>query len=359
MVQLTPLVYTPDLIKSFKSNLHIPIGIDSNKLPNSQGNNARQQTDFSKHYFQVLIYEEPDSKSEICLPKLLYGTARQFKIAYGITVEPSLGSEVELSFITGQDQGQDQYQKPEPEIDPLQVIEWSTVRFLLQCRQLSQMIAFLWLKPKEDILDLVMCQRQKYTKKIFDAYNDIPDTFVPREGTDGNDSNDGTTIQWIQVDKNLISQELSKIAQQDETNLSYLIKPRHIGYKSIALALLLSGQAYHKVDGKYVKIWESIFSTYELIWEYALDISWDTFYATRIDISQSSATPEPPYTKVTLSYPPRPSEFSVKTEDIKEWATAPVDEGKYPFYPKDNDEWNNHQVKFVVPPCPYIPLSCV
>ena len=38
-----------------------------------------------------------------------------------------------------------------------------------------------------------------------------------------------------------------------------------------------------------------------MIWEYGIDLSWDTFYARREDISQSGLYPNPPFTTLISS----------------------------------------------------------
>ena len=226
----------------------------------------------------------------------------------------------------------------------------STVRFLLQCRKLSQILAYTWLDP--DRIPENKKHQIKLVRKILDSYNIIPDTYW------ANDQNQVERIKDIEVEKKLL-----EIKETKDGLLNLLIKPEYISYRSISLALLLSGQAYYRGAGdQWKRICDPIFSTYEMIWEYAVDVSWDTFYATRIDISQAGERPTPPYTKVTLSYPPRPNEFSLEQDKIQEWVTAEEDfkDSKYPFYPEeDTPDWHNHQLKFVVPPYPYIPLSTI
>jgi hypothetical protein len=159
---------------------------------------------------------------------------------------------------------------------------------------------------------------------------------------------------------------LSKKLLDVETEDDYLIKPEYVSYGSISLSLLLSGQAYYQEENQWKQIWPSILSTYETIWEYGLDVSWDTFYASRIDLSKAGYLAKPPYTKVTLGYPPRPSKFNLTQENIKSWAeaheTAEDEDLKInnglPFYPKINStEWTEKKLKFVAAPYPYIPLS--
>lgn len=214
----------------------------------------------------------------------------------------------------------------------INIAENATVRFLLQCRHLSQVTASTWLD--ENYIDDNDRGRIKLIRKIFETYNILP-------------QNGG----WIDNNKN-------------KQFFDFYIEKDHLNYSSISLVLLLSGQAYYQdTDQKYKQISASIFSTYEMIWEYGIDLSWDTFYATRIDISQSGGTPKPPFTKVTLSYPPRPNEFSLKQKDINKWVRAKeeYEEGnEYPFYPQPcTPAWRQKELNFIVPPHPYLPLSCM
>ena len=119
---------------------------------------------------------------------------------------------------------------------------------------------------------------------------------------------------------------------------------------------------------------EPIFSTYELIWEYELDLSWDTYYAKREDIARPGYRQiiRQPNTRVTLGLPARP-DYKLLTDDkIRRWVYAEERYGEknafsvdgkpeegLSFYPeKGSEEWENKQVKNVFPPYPYIILSC-
>ncbi|MEI2582033.1 hypothetical protein [Scytonema sp. PRP1] len=77
-------------------------------------------------------------------------------------------------------------------------------------------------------------------------------------------------------------------------------------------------------------------------------------------MAQAGFSPNPPYTKVTLGYPPRPTlgKYTVTEEQVENWALAGEYDKLLPFYPRlDSPDWKNKQLKFVVPPYPYIPLS--
>lgn len=281
--------------------------------------------------FQILIID--DTNPHQSETKLVYGNREFFKGHYkGVDTHnlPTKGAEVD------------------PHFAPKNNMNYPTIRFLLQSRRLSQMMASTWINYDET--SDTNCQ-PKYVKKIFDSFNINPRTYW------------GTDL----VEDDILYQIL--LEAKEKSLVDYLIQPTSVGYSSISLALLLSGQAYyvdfvdHENKENLKKIGEPIFSTYEMIWEYAIDLSWDTFYATRKDISQSGNNPRPPFTQVTLSYPPRPSEFNLKEKSIQDWVFAPehadeIADNQYPFYPtQDTQEWKNKKIKFIVPPFPYIPLS--
>jgi hypothetical protein len=289
-----------------------------------------------KQWFQVLLVDVDDSG--ISTTKIVYGEKSRLEAEYGISGLPSNGIEVASGFIS-----------------PGELrAKYSSVRFLLQCRKLSQMMVLTWVNenevPNEQKLEV------KLIREIFHAYNVIPDTFfLSQQGLN--------PISSIRLTQNILQAEENNVH-----DVSYLIKPGSTGYSSIRLVLLLCGQAYYKTPTmqQYSKIGASIpglesgiFSTYEMIWEYAMDVSWDSFYATRIDISQSGLNPNPPFTQVTLGYPARPSEFNVTQTQIQEWALASDSEGSLPFYPPTGTpEWEQTKIKYIVPPYPYLPLSC-
>lgn len=287
-------------------------------------------------FFQALIVDVDGDGNTTT--KLVYGKKDNLTETYrGITDLPSTGVLVDDEFVS-----------------PEKIANYSTVRFLLQCRKLSQMMVQTWVDESN-----IEGEKQKLEvnliREIFHAYNIIPDTYFLHE----------------QEPKPVSSKNLAiEILQANDEDVSYLIKPESIGYSSIRLAMLLCGQAYYKAPDmeQYCKIGASIeglehgiFSTYEMIWEYAMNVSWDTLYATRIDLSQSGRKPNPPFTSVTLGYPPRPdtSKFNVTAEQIKNWAFADDKAGDFPFYPeRDTKEWENKQLQYIVPPYPYLPLSC-
>ncbi len=317
-------VYTSNLVKSLQSNLHIKIGTEPKNFDTNR---------YGEYYFQILIFEDIAGAA-----KLVYGTKEALRATYGLDLSslPTPGAIVDDDFLSGGEE--------------LKVAELVTVRFLLQGRKISQMIAYTWLN--EDNIPDEIKDQTKLAKKIFNSYNIIPETYWV------NYPDKVEKVQDIQIEK-----KLWEIKQTKNHLVYFLIEPEHVGYDSISLALLLCGQAYYKdKDSQWTRVWEPIFGTYEVVWEYVCDISWNSFYNTITDLSQSGATPKPPYAKMLLGYPPRPDEFSLGQDKIRKWATAQEFsscDNEYPFYPqKDGAEWNNQQLKFVVSPHPYIPVTC-
>lgn len=316
-------LFTPDLLKSFKSNLNINVG--SRHISPVIDNH-------DKNWFQILILEKDSANSENFEAKLVYGEKKNLEKQYKTKLSlPTDGVEIDTSFVSKSDS------------------EFSTVRFLLQCRKLSQILTYTWLNPVE--IEEKMKLPIKLIKRILNTYNIIPDTFICSEN--------------ICLEKVLdieLQQKLLDIEKEDTQFGDFLIKPESMSYSSVPLALLFCGQAYYKDGDQLIKICEPIFSTYESIWEYAIRLSWDTFYATRIDLSQAGLSPKPPYTRVTMGYPPKPNEFNLGENQIKNWVTAKeyFEDSDYPFYPeKATTSWQNKQLEYVIAPYPYIPLSCL
>jgi len=315
--------YNHNFIQSLKSNLsfrhHMVPHISQEELEGS-GDHL---------IFQILLYENQEFK-------LVYGKKRDIKRKYGI--DPlSLGVEVDTDFVKKRE------------------IEYSTVFFLLKCRKLSQVLTATWLVPKMERKEIEvekdpLIKQRELTREILDSYNIFP--------------ND---IYWLHNHKcelETVHQKviLRKLEKESHKYKFYCITPTHISYRSVSLVLLLCGQAYYKDNNAWTRICEPIFSTYETIWEYGLDISWDTYYATRIDVSQAGQTPVAPFTSVVLGYPAKPNQFSLTDDNIKHWVNSneyDSGENKYPFYPdKESQEWKDKDLKYIVPPYPYMPLSC-
>ncbi|MDJ0527914.1 MAG: hypothetical protein PX634_21880, partial [Microcystis sp. M53600_WE12] len=289
---------------------------------------------YNDYYFQLLIFENEDP------PKLVYGTKEALQTKYNLAPSsfPSSGAKVDPRFCpSGKDQPK----------DPLAQAELSTVHFLLQTRKLSQMIAYTWLEPEN--IPKKMQAKVNLVRKIL---------IFPHQKV---------CTYWLdnhQVYENPISEidlcrKLLGDSEQTPPEYSWLIQPDNINYDFIALALLLCGQAFYKDEnGQFAQIWEPIGSIYQLIFEYGLDVSWELFHGVMTELVHTGK--DFPAGKITVPYPPRPSEFNVSQSDIETWAKAKEHDGPYPFYPsQDSEDWKNHQLKHVYPPSPYIPLSCL
>ncbi|HLP89936.1 MAG TPA: hypothetical protein VK184_15270 [Nostocaceae cyanobacterium] len=305
--------------------------------------NSEQNQNNQNKLFQILIINDKSTnESEI---KLVYGNKDFFKSHYdGIDTEnlPTKGAIVDKQFAR---KDNDNY--------PL-------IRHLLQSRKLCQMMASTWIDFDQDHnFPPSFCNQVKYVKKIFDSYNISPCTYWENK----------KITSTIELKRKLLEE-----GTVPNTNL--LIKPGSIGYSSISLALLLSGQVYYvdkveKIEGRnklsLKKVWKPILSTYEIVYGYAMDLSWDTFCGTISEISQAVNRPKLPLSKITLGYPPKPSEFYHNDHNIRAWSLASDSEeedddtiknNEYPFYPpKNSDEWKDQKPRFVVPPFPYLPLS--
>jgi len=316
-------VFTRSYVQNLQSNLSIKIGQEPKSINGDQ---------YNQYYFQLLIFENEDT------PKLVYGTKKALQKKYNLDCSsfPSSGAKVDPSFCpSGKDQPK----------DPLAQTESSTVHFLLQTRKLSQMIAYTWLEP-ENIPD-EMKTKVKLVREILK----FPNQKLPTCWLD-------ETLQQTKVITEIdLSRKLLGNSQTIPSEYSWLIPPSHISYDFIALALLLCGQAFYKDEnGQFANIWEPIGSIYQLIFEYGLDVTWELFHGVMTELVHTGE--DFPANKITVPYPPRPSEFNVSQSDIATWAKANDHDGSYPFYPsKDSDDWKNHQLKYVYPPSPYIPLS--
>jgi len=318
-------VFTRSYVQNLQSNLSIKIGQKPKSIDGNQ---------YNDYYFQLLIFENEDP------PKLVYGTKEALQTKYNLAPSsfPSSGAKVDPRFCpSGKDQPK----------DPLAQAELSTVHFLLQTRKLSQMIAYTWLEPEN--IPKKMQAKVNLVRKIL---------IFPHQKV---------CTYWLdnhQVYENPISEidlcrKLLGDSEQTPPEYSWLIQPDNINYDFIALALLLCGQAFYKDEnGQFAQIWEPIGSIYQLIFEYGLDVSWELFHGVMTELVHTGK--DFPAGKITVPYPPSPSEFNVSQSDIETWAKAKEHDGPYPFYPsQDSEDWKNHQLKHVYPPSPYIPLSCL
>ncbi|MDF0555376.1 hypothetical protein [Kamptonema sp. UHCC 0994] len=298
------------------------------KLLEVDHNCTKSDKYYDDDYFQVLIVTEPNKDTGF-ETTLLTKKKKEFEgmeVLGGGTIAdklPSLGVELDPKFLRiKDDDGNINYQN---------LAKYPTARFMLQCRKLSQLIAKTWL-PKDSFKDELAATKARLARKFFFAANLQPNNFDP---------------------------EPNQIPTGKETE--NIIQPNRLSQQGLQLSLLFGGLVYTPSapgSDTYLRICEPIFSNYELVYEYALRVSWDTFYATRTDYPQPGNNPVPPYYEVVMSYPPRPElgEFTVKLEQVEKWAKAKDKHGDFPFYPEDIA--SSDKVGFVHPPYPYIPLSC-
>ncbi|TRU57617.1 MAG: hypothetical protein EWV48_18295 [Microcystis aeruginosa Ma_QC_C_20070823_S13] len=327
-------VFTRSYVQNLQSNLSIKIG---------QGPKSIDGNQYNDYYFQLLIFEFENEDH----PKLVYGTKEALQTKYNLDSSsfPSSGAKVDPRFCPS---GKDQ-----PKDDPLAQAELSTVYFLLQTRKLSQMIAYTWLEP-EHIPDEMKAKVNLVRKILRFPQQKVCTYWLDQEGEE----------RISEID---LSRKLLVDSKTHTKKYSWLIQPDNINYDFIALALLLCGQAFYKdkVNFYYpdkheyfAQIWEPIGSIYQLIFEYGLDVTWELFHGVMTELVHTGK--DFPAGKITVPYPPRPSEFNVSQSDIQAWAKAKEHDGPYPFYPSEHSEdWKNHQLKHVYPPSPYIPLSCL
>ncbi|MFN9675587.1 MAG: hypothetical protein ACK552_24655, partial [Microcystis sp.] len=269
-------VFTRSYVQNLQSNLSIKIGQEPKSTNGDQ---------YNQYYFQLLIFENEDT------PKLVYGTKEALQTKYNLAPSsfPSSGCEVDPEFCpSGQDQDK----------DPLAEIKLSTVHFLLQTRKISQMIAYTWLEP-ENIPD-EMKTKVKLVREILKFTNQkLPTCWLD------DPSQEPKGINGIDLSRKLLG-----YSQTIPSEYSWLIPQSHISYDFIALALLLCGQAFYKDEnGQFANIWEPIGSIYQLIFEYGIDVTWELFHGVMTELVHTGK--DFPANKITVPYPPRPSEFNV------------------------------------------------
>ena len=359
---------------------------------------SSQENKYDNYVFQILEVNKEliENNSEEKGTKIVYGKLSKIREYYqqkynyiydvnGKLTEdknkffndylPSPGVKVETSFLGEEDQN-----------TYLKYAEFATVRFLLQCRRLSQMMTKTWLNdptfvsPEEN-------NKIKYMNKIFHIFNYKPqETYAIKKDQSGKIEQIKTDLlgdiykslqeeqMFYACDSSHKNSDKEKEKEKKEKSMSYYLHHD----KALILELFLSGQAYIVDDRNpnptLQRLNEPIFSTYELIWEYELDLSWDTYYAKREDIARPGYRQiiRQPNTRVTLGLPARP-DYKLLTDDkIRRWVYAEERYGEknafsvdgkpeegLSFYPeKGSEEWKNKQVKNVFPPYPYIILSC-
>jgi hypothetical protein len=251
---------------------------------------------------------------------------------------------------------------------------YDPIRTLLYTRKISQIIAKTWyayLHAKEkkvsikvngvtEKLSLWDCFIQDKWHEFGDNI-DILDSLIAREIflTPQNSGPDDLEPDNLNIYYPLKSQSQGK-------NTRFLILPNSKAWQGITLSLLLAGQAYYGVDkdGKYTndeepagyhQIAQPILSTGEIVMKYGLKTSWDTFKGNVTELSLSPGDSSIAYQAV-IPYPPIPAEHNISRENIKAWAYAKDDDGDFPFYHKEGENYLV-DVQYFSPPYPYIPLS--
>lgn len=153
-----------------------------------------------------------------------------------------------------------------------------------------------------------------------------------------------------------------KNGDEETRKLRFLILPNSTAWERIALSLLLAGQAYRQIgegnsptDYTYQPISPPIFSTFEIIHRYGLDVVWSDFIGKISEVQFSPVDVSTNY-QVVIPYPPIPDEKNLSLEEIKKWSQAPDTEQPFPFY-RIIDGNKYVGIDYVSPPYPYIPLS--
>ncbi|MEI2582032.1 hypothetical protein [Scytonema sp. PRP1] len=236
------------------------------EVEGSQITSKKRVTD--EKYFQIFLVEiNKDSKdvdfsnlfemeqSGYVTTKLVYGKKKDLISRYlGVNCLPSQGVKIDTNFSTSSSSDNDEQD------NSIQ----HTVRILLQGRKISQMMAVTWLEAER--IKKYTPEQVGLVRGILNSYNIVTDTHWLRDNNE--------------ISPKLASKELARsLSDVENEYLDYLIKPEYANYNSIRLALLLSGQAYYKYkdNSRCNRIWEPIFSTYEMVWRHAFDVSWDTF----------------------------------------------------------------------------------
>ncbi|MGB5970468.1 MAG: hypothetical protein WBG70_19300 [Spirulinaceae cyanobacterium] len=246
---------------------------------------------------------------------------------------------------------------------------YQPIRTLLYSRKISQLIAKTWwsyLEAKDNGLwDKFTTGEwkgiiQDNHKKDEEYGFDILDGLIAREIFlyGGSDSPDYPDHEGKNRFYSPLKGRISKVEQA-----RFLILPSSRGWSGVSLSLLLAGQAYYEIDGKYHQISQPIFSTGEITMLHSLEVDWTKFQGGIKELIIDQDKPWVGY-HIVLPYPPIPSH--VAQEEIKKWAWAkdePLEEGSaeeshFPFYKKDDQGEYLIDVDYFRPPYPYIPLSC-
>ncbi|NEQ71580.1 MAG: hypothetical protein F6K21_40090 [Symploca sp. SIO2D2] len=253
---------------------------------------------------------------------------------------------------------------------------YTTMRFLLHSRKISQLVAKTWwayldAKEKTDFhgesLWTKFCDGK--WQEIYEVDSNILDGLIAREIFlyGGADSPDNIYDEDVYLP---LKPHENPNKSEDQKKMRFLILPTSKAWQGISLSLLLAGQAYYMIqEGSRAKLHQinpSILSTGEITMQYTLEVDWNRFYGDIKEIIFSNEKPWIGY-HVVMPYPPIPAEANIA--EINRWAFAydelpdsvnDSDERKYfPFYKKDkNSDKYLIDVDYFRPPYPYIPLTC-
>ena len=122
--------FSPSAIRNIQSNLHIDFGVDTSSL--------KDQNHYNEYYFQTLAFESIEDTG-----KLVCGKKKDLEKHYNLEFLslPTAGVKVDQEFV------------PIKSSDEIEAAQYSTVRFLLQCRKLSQLLTSTWLDDPKKIQD--------------------------------------------------------------------------------------------------------------------------------------------------------------------------------------------------------------
>ena len=365
----------------------------------------------NEQVFQILLLEIKEDNHDGIEPVesiLALGTKAELRQKFGIDEKeldlPSKGAEVCSDFLNVCDSNDSE--------KAINLSMYNPIRFMLQCRILSQLLAktWLWEESKKNELEhqILFCIKEILSRK----FNESPDSFWVSNQENPND---------MLNQKDMIEHLQKYIKDPKKRDFSLVLDPfsNPIAYKTIQLALLLAGQAYLKIkikdenkdncqdkrdNFKWVSVLkEPILSTYEIVMEYSFNMDFDSYAASRVELVRGTEPPSPPYYQVAIPYPAKPTSESLSEYQIKLWAEAPLwakrplkeltdeqkelwDEekgswvdgkpplwaviekdkdkvnvkNKIPFYPDPEDDitdYTNKKLRYVVPPFTYLPLS--
>ncbi|MBP5972245.1 hypothetical protein HW132_05740 [Brasilonema sp. CT11] len=254
---------------------------------------------------------------------------------------------------------------------------YQPMRTLLYSRKISQLISKTWWSYLE-----AKRNKEIWENFINGKWDEIIDSTINNQsGISGFDILDGLIAREIFL---FGGADTPDYPDEDGTNFykhlkdysteveqaRFLILPSSRGWQGICLSLLLAGQAYYEIKGKYHQISQPIFSTGEITMLHSLEVDWGKFHG---DIKELIIHHDKPWVgyHIVIPYPPIPFDAVQNPENLKKWAWAkeeysdkdPVNERHFPFYIKYRKEGETTDkylidVDYFKPPYPYIPLSC-